>query len=41
MDVAKVDWDVAYVAMVVEVYCKLSVLNVSSFLPIYVASAFI
>jgi hypothetical protein len=30
MDVAKVDWDVAYVEMAIHVCCKASVPNVSS-----------
>jgi hypothetical protein len=41
-DVAKVNQDVAYVARVVHVCCKLSVPNVSSvFFQTYVASVFI
>jgi hypothetical protein len=40
-DVAKVDRDVTHVVMVVHVYCKALVLNVSSVFPMYIASVFI
>jgi hypothetical protein len=41
MDNIKVDRDVAYVAMVVHVYCKLFIFNVSSVFQTYVASVLI
>ena len=41
MDVVKVDRDVAYVAMVVHVYCKLPFLMFHLFFQTYVASVFI
>jgi hypothetical protein len=41
MDIAKVDWNVAYVTMVVHVCCKLLSLMFHLFFQTYVASVFI
>ena len=41
IDVAKVDQDVAYVAMVVHVYCKCLLPMFHQFFQMYVASVFI
>jgi hypothetical protein len=41
IDVVKVDWDVAYVAMIIHVCCKLLFLMFHLFFKMYVASVFI
>jgi hypothetical protein len=41
IDVAKVDYDIAYGAMVVHVCCKLLCSNISSIFKTYVASVLI
>jgi hypothetical protein len=40
MDIAKVDRDIAYVAMIVHIYCKL-MFSMLYFFPMFVASVFI